>query len=421
MRRDILQFGLILILLLLLGVLAWLQYEWQGRISDAEKVRLEKRVRDDSRRFASEFDEQIQRSVFYQDFSETGVLEDDGVRFIKRFIDWENRSNQSGIISAVYSIQGETVSKFQPGKRSFEKAEFPKAAASLRKWIKRDEFSVKKSSNFILVPILEEKESVTEVHLSSSDKFETVEREEIMGRSKVVAYGLVELDTAKLIEKILEPLYQKYFAGENGVGFQAAVYGSKDQLVWASSGDGIEKGDHESRLFTMRPRNFFIIDSRSSSSARLDQNQSKKRVVFSEVFRSRVETTSDSGTVDFEFKPKVTKSPDSIALISSSRTSEKDWKLRIRHESGSLQNFVSSTRNKNLMISFGILSILALGLIAIVLTSRRARVLAQRQVDFVSSVSHEFRTPLAVIYSAAERTFLTASLEILKNFVTTAV
>jgi signal transduction histidine kinase len=38
----------------------------------------------------------------------------------------------------------------------------------------------------------------------------------------------------------------------------------------------------------------------------------------------------------------------------------------------------------------------------IFVSSQRAKLFAQRQVDFVSSVSHEFRTPLAVIYSAGE-------------------
>ena len=35
-------------------------------------------------------------------------------------------------------------------------------------------------------------------------------------------------------------------------------------------------------------------------------------------------------------------------------------------------------------------------------SAQRAQAFAQRQLDFVSSVSHEFRTPLAVIYSAGE-------------------
>jgi signal transduction histidine kinase len=46
--------------------------------------------------------------------------------------------------------------------------------------------------------------------------------------------------------------------------------------------------------------------------------------------------------------------------------------------------------------------LLGISAAAIVFSTQRARAFAQRQVDFVSSVSHEFRTPLAVIYSAGE-------------------
>jgi signal transduction histidine kinase len=46
--------------------------------------------------------------------------------------------------------------------------------------------------------------------------------------------------------------------------------------------------------------------------------------------------------------------------------------------------------------------LLAVSIIFIFISSQRAKSLAQKQMDFVSSVSHEFRTPLAVIYSAGE-------------------
>jgi len=41
-------------------------------------------------------------------------------------------------------------------------------------------------------------------------------------------------------------------------------------------------------------------------------------------------------------------------------------------------------------------------ILAITISAMRSQRFAQRQIDFVSSVSHEFRTPLAVIYSAGE-------------------
>ena len=76
--------------------------------------------------------------------------------------------------------------------------------------------------------------------------------------------------------------------------------------------------------------------------------------------------------------------------------------MNVQHTDGSLGQFIANTRRKNLAISFGILSLLAVSVILIFLSAQRARLLAQRQMDFVSSVSHEFRTPLAVIYSAGE-------------------
>ncbi|HQU85157.1 MAG TPA: HAMP domain-containing sensor histidine kinase, partial [Pyrinomonadaceae bacterium] len=90
--------------------------------------------------------------------------------------------------------------------------------------------------------------------------------------------------------------------------------------------------------------------------------------------------------------------------VFESKTTENDgfWTLNVQHNAGSLDNFIANTRNKNLAVSFGILALLAVSIILIFVSSQRAKLFAQRQVDFVSSVSHEFRTPLAVIYSAGE-------------------
>jgi signal transduction histidine kinase len=78
------------------------------------------------------------------------------------------------------------------------------------------------------------------------------------------------------------------------------------------------------------------------------------------------------------------------------------WILNVQHTDGSLENFITNTRRKNLAVSFGILSLLAASVVLIFLSARRAQMLARKQLDFVSAVSHEFRTPLAVIYSAGE-------------------
>jgi len=77
------------------------------------------------------------------------------------------------------------------------------------------------------------------------------------------------------------------------------------------------------------------------------------------------------------------------------------WDLLIKHRSGSLDAAIESVRRRNLAISFGILLLLMTSVVLVVVSSHRARALAQLQMDFVARVSHELRTPLAIIRSAA--------------------
>ena len=78
------------------------------------------------------------------------------------------------------------------------------------------------------------------------------------------------------------------------------------------------------------------------------------------------------------------------------------WQLVAQHRAGSLEAAVDAARLRNLMISFGVLMILGASMILILVSTQRAGRLAQQQVDFVANVSHESRTPVAVINSAGE-------------------
>ena len=59
-------------------------------------------------------------------------------------------------------------------------------------------------------------------------------------------------------------------------------------------------------------------------------------------------------------------------------------------------------RTRSLLLSFGVLAVLATGIGMLGLYAHRAQVLAQRQMEFAMAVSHELRTPLTVIRVAAD-------------------
>ncbi len=74
----------------------------------------------------------------------------------------------------------------------------------------------------------------------------------------------------------------------------------------------------------------------------------------------------------------------------------------VKYRAGSLDQAMAIFRYRNLFLSGGVLLVLALGIVAMIAFTERARALAQMQTEFVLGVSHELRTPLAVICLAAD-------------------
>jgi signal transduction histidine kinase len=77
------------------------------------------------------------------------------------------------------------------------------------------------------------------------------------------------------------------------------------------------------------------------------------------------------------------------------------WRLILKNRAGSLDALAGQARRRDLALSFGILLLLAGSTIMLMLATRRARRLAQQQMEFVAGVSHELRTPLTVIQSTS--------------------
>ncbi|MEK7855963.1 MAG: HAMP domain-containing sensor histidine kinase, partial [Acidobacteriota bacterium] len=108
----------------------------------------------------------------------------------------------------------------------------------------------------------------------------------------------------------------------------------------------------------------------------------------------------------FELQPKMPGAPANVktrtSVIATPGEGADPWTLSVQHSAGSIEKFTSSEFRKSFLIGLGVYLLLVGAIIAIVLSALRSKRFAQRQIDFVSSVSHEFRTPLAVIYSASE-------------------
>ena len=81
---------------------------------------------------------------------------------------------------------------------------------------------------------------------------------------------------------------------------------------------------------------------------------------------------------------------------------EHRWLLYVRHQPGALEAAIGAIRDRNLMLSFGILVLLAGSILLLLLFTRRAQRWARLQLEYVARIAHELRTPLAVIGFASE-------------------
>ena len=78
------------------------------------------------------------------------------------------------------------------------------------------------------------------------------------------------------------------------------------------------------------------------------------------------------------------------------------WTLEAVHRAGSLADAVKSATIRGAVVSTSILFMLAIVLLVLADAVRRSQELADRRKEFIATITHELKTPVAVIRSAAE-------------------
>ena len=217
---------------------------------------------------------------------------------------------------------------------------------------------------------------------------------------------VIELDAKVITDEMLPALTNTYFSQSESANYNLAVVNREHQTVFQTQ--NLSATDATAKLFNFSPDNFIFYGNHEIFPK---VEGSKKSVIFRTTTQKiETQTTEKSTSADndakIELQVSTDKMPETKPRIQIFEGNDSDnnagWTLNVQNTTGSLENFIANARRKNLAISFSILSLLGASILLIFLSAQRAKVFAQRQMDFVSSVSHEFRTPLAVIYSAGE-------------------
>lgn len=395
----------VIFLLGLLVLLAGLQYKWLGQISDAEREHLQSRLQDDTKRFAEDFNREIQ-SVYFNFQIDAEVFRNQNWNaFNKRLINWNNQTQFPELIKDFYFVKkdgSQTILKFDTKTDSFEKAEWTNDLRNISQKISAEnEFNpILEEPTALAIPIFNRNDNVRQIIVRTKENpSENIKTESKIELPEKYGFLIIFLDENVIKNQVFPSFASKYFSNAD---YKLSISNQANQNIFQTQAENLDSPDSTTKLFNLKPNNLTLFRENSSDDLSNLQIGKSNKIIFNKNVSTKTVTSNKNEVLTVDIKKVAQEKPRIAVFESKGENNDGVWTLNVQHNDGSLEQFIANTRRRNLAVSFGILSLLAASVVLIFLSAQRAKLFAQRQIDFVSAVSHEFRTPLAVIYSAGE-------------------
>ena len=357
-------------MLVLLAILAALQYRWLGEVSDAEKERMRARMQSSAARFAREFDRELTRALVL--LAPGGPPRRDRGSYADRRARWSSSAQFPELLRDVFvalpdANRGLRLSRVEADTGAFTPVAWPPELAALKSRLESaepvpDAGPGMRRSRTLAV-------TASDVPALAAPFFgieppPAPEEGAARRPPRDSEYVILWLDEGVIERKLLPDLAAKHFSGAAGLEDRLQVLSLADppRVVYRA---GPSTGEDASDRFDVEIDLFGVV--------RLDDPESPL----------------DPGGPGASIAP-------------SHQSPPQQWRLRVAHPSGSLEGAVASVRHRNLAVAFGTLLLLALGMATLLVSTRRAQGLAKQQLEFTAGVTHELATPLAGMRSAAQ-------------------
>jgi signal transduction histidine kinase len=374
------------VMVVLLAVLALLQWKWVGEVSAMERHRMIKSLSAAGSHFTDDFDREVTRAFlyFHPDLMEPPESRLD--RVLRQYDRWNAETPYPRLVRDVFLIRrpgsdgGTGLEVLWPAEHRFVACPWPPELAALRQRLEAAARSPHTPDSPGDSRSLTLAADVPGLVINLGFPAPTSPDAGAPADPLAGAYLLVRLDQKTITGDIFPALTRRYFETAQGTGYALAVedksasgktvFLSDPQVPAAAFG----AGDLQLDMFRLRP--------------------------FDELHALWVgHAPGGSNRARMAGPPRQRKGGGPSP---GDRRREGVWRLVLKHRDGSLEDAVTAVRRRNLAISLGILALLAATMSLMMVVTQRAQRLARLQIEFVAGVTHELNTPLTAIRSAGQ-------------------
>lgn len=368
---------------IMVAVLAMLQYRWSNQVSETTSLRLANSLKMSMIDWHQDLFRDFSQICFVFTLNSQDSMPLDSERFGRSLSAWKSAAPYPDLISNLYIVEpgsgAPDLLRFNTSTTRFEPQTWPGNLA-----VVHDELSPNAAHPPTLV---RQKRSNNPYYFYPGGQMSGWQFEPSVpallhpitsgNDPDVHRWIVVQLNDSVLRNKLMPDLAQRYFQGIDGLDFQIAVVGGSPRKVLYSSDRGFGQNK--------------IADADGSMNI-FGRGQNSVLESPTHIFHSTLADRGPESALDVLWFPLFSDSPQ-----------DQDWQLVVRHRiGGPLGAFTTELHQRDLAFSFGILVLLVLSMGMLLISTRRAQHLAKLQMEFVTTVSHELRTPLTVIGTAAD-------------------
>jgi two-component system sensor histidine kinase SenX3 len=432
------------LVMLLVPALAWMQYQWLGQLSTAERERMQRTLRTAAAQFATEFDTELSRTLVGLQLDAQTVRDQNWTAYAQKYSSWTNSSSEPRIVRDVWlvdtlpgtelplleagtpvPVDRLRVRKWNTQTLNFEDAAWPADLLAMRDSLssrfigfqaqrtrsQNDPAGTHREANITLA-LGDDNTLIAPVTM-----FELPDQRRGPPRITVLGFTIVRLDSSIIRDTLLTALTTRHFhGGDAEVDYRVAVFQKDDpsKVVWESEPGAAPTvsaaPDVKQGFMGPRADQMFIFarNSRGETVSVPPPSSPPPPGNGEPGTGNRIQSDSPiparGARVDnvvVSMIEREGRGGASRVITRGGPLGEGRWVLMAQHRAGSLEAAVAGVRTKNLVISSSVLLLLTLAIGLIVVSARRAQELARQQMEFVAAVSHELRTPVSVIGAAA--------------------